>query len=118
MVFVSLDAQLRRFELPPDQVATAVHHDGCYVAAVLTPSFGAWAAGGWVCVDLEPGPCALTPPMTVVTAASSAELEAAAEASLARETDVRHWSPVTTIPQLLLTLLADLNVQEASRPVP
>ena len=58
------------------------------------------------------------PPMTVVTAASSAELEAAAEASLARETDVRHWSPVTTIPQLLLTLLADLNVQEASRPVP
>ena len=104
MVFVPLETQLRRFNLPPDQVATEVHHDGCYVAAVLTP-----ACGGWVFVDVEPGPCAFTPPMTVVAAASSSELEAAAEASLARETDVRWWSPASTIPTLLMSLLADLN---------
>jgi hypothetical protein len=105
MVFVPLHLQLRRFALPPDQITTAVHHDGCYVTATLTPS-----SGGWVCVDLEPGPCAFTPPLTLVVAASSSELEAAAEATLARETDVRRWSPVSTIPVLLLSLLADLNL--------
>ena len=103
--FVSLERQLRLFQLPSDQLETTVCHDGCYVSAMLTP-----VSGGWLCVDAEPGESPLHPPRMLVLAASSDELEHAARAAIARETHVRVWSPYTTIAVLLVSLLADMNI--------
>ena len=105
-----MERYLSRYSFPEDQIQFSVHHDGTYVSSVISPIlWGPSDASAWLCVDMEPGPSALEPPRTVVVAASNDELAAVAEASLANLTRVTRWSPVETIPVLLMSLLADVN---------
>ena len=99
---------LALFDLPEDQIVTAVHHGGDYVTAMLAPR-GDQASGAFVIVDVEPGASPFEPPRWVVVSAHSDDLEAAAERSLRLHTDPKTWSPAESIPTLLLSLLADLN---------
>lgn len=110
----SLERQLKTFRMPA-AITTAVSGDR-YVTAELAPE-----AGGWVFVDVEEQ-CGfpMQPPAALVTAASDAALATAAEASLAAQTADGSWSPATSVPTLLLAMLADLNLgwQAPQAPLP
>ena len=108
----SLELQLKTFRMPA-AITTAVSGDR-YVTAQLAPE-----AGGWVFVDVEEQwGFPLQPPAATVTAASDAALAAAAEASLASQTAEASWSPATSVPALLLAVLADLNLGGQAPPDP
>ena len=108
----SLERQLKTFRMPA-AITTAVSGDR-YVTAQLAPE-----AGGWVFVDVEEQHgFPMQPPAALVTAASDAALASAAEASLAAQTAEASWSPATSVPTLLLAMLADLNLGGQAPPDP